>query len=109
MQKEIKKSPEHEADANEPRFKGYTIEELRYQRALIALRKDFVKENLIHSIQELKPKRKKSEPKNPVWGLAGSVASKVFANMNTLDYVLMGIQLFGTAKKGFRMLRGKKK
>lgn len=100
-------TPATNKDAESP-FKGYTMEELRYQRALMALRKEFCKSKLLSSIDELKPKRKPSTQKNSKLALAGTIASKVFSNLNTLDYIMMGISLFGTAKKGYRLLRGKK-
>jgi len=91
-------------------FKGYTMEELRYQRAMMALRKEFCKTKVLQSVQALRPGSRnegKTSGKSK-FALAGKIASAVFSHMNTLDYVLMGISLFGTAKKGLRLFRGKK-
>lgn len=97
------------ASEETPQFKGYTMEELRYQRALMALRKEFTKQRLVNTIHDLRPKKdNESKQKNSKFALAGAIASKVFSNLNALDYVMLGISLFGTAKKGYRLLRGKK-
>lgn len=95
-------------------FKGYTIEEIRHQRALVGVKKDFCKAKLFESMTALKLRKDPyALPKPPsktkfVAGL-GKTALKLFTNMNTLDYILMGISLVGTAKKGLRLIRGKKK
>lgn len=104
-----KKSPAIEAKEKGEHFNGYTIEELRYQRAIIALRKEFCKANLVQSVHQLRPKRKeKNGSFSSKFSLAAKIASKVFANLNVLDYVMMGMSIFGTAKKGYKLIRGKK-
>ncbi len=93
------------------KFKGYTMEELRYQRAMMALRKEFCKAKVMESVSNLKTggkSRKESNNGTSKFAMAGRIASKLFSNLNTLDYILMGISLFGTAKKGYRLIRGKK-
>lgn len=91
-------------------FKGYTMEELRYHRAMMALRKEFCKTKVMQSVHAMRPgtKEKTKSGGGSKLALAGKIASTVFSHMNTLDYILMGISLFGTAKKGYRLIRGKK-
>ena len=43
-----------EAPHNTKEFKGYSIEELRYQRALIALRKDFCRSKMVHNADRVR-------------------------------------------------------
>lgn len=91
-------------------FKGFNMEDLRYRRAMLALRKEFCKANLLQSVHDLKPKKSSSGSSSPFgskFAMAGRVVSKLFSNMNTLDYVLMGISLFGTARKGLKLIRRK--
>lgn len=94
-------------------FKGYTIEEIRYQRALAGLRKEFCKAKLVDTLDSIrfrKPAQQaKPAGKMAIAAKAGKIAMKLLGNMNTLDYVLMGISLFGTARKGIKLLRGRKK
>lgn len=95
----------------EKAFKGYTMEELRYQRAMMALRKEFCKEKVKESIIKIKPGNRGDHEKSngtSKFALAGRIASKLLTNLNTLDYVLLGMSLFGTAKKGYRLIKGKK-
>lgn len=100
--------PVQPSTAELPDFKGYTMEEIRYQRAMMALRKEFCKTKLLQSVAELKPKRKEAKPSSSKLKLISTVASKVFSNLNTLDYVLMGVSLFGTVKKGLNLFKKKK-
>lgn len=90
-----------------PDFKGYTMEEIKYQRAMLALRKEFCKAKLMQSVSDLRPKRKQGKQNSSKFKLFSTVASKVLSNLNALDYVLMGLSLFGTAKKGLRLLKKK--
>lgn len=93
------------------KFKGYTIEELRYQRAMMALRKEFCKAKVMESVQGLRPggsSRIKSDHTSSKMAIVSKIAGTLFSNLNTLDYILMGISLFGTARKGYRLIRGKK-
>lgn len=106
--KETKKIEGPAAEKTEVPFKGYTMEEIKYQRAMMALRKEFCKSKLTQSLQEIRPKRKSPSGGSSKFALAANIASKVFSNLNTLDYILMGISLFGTARKGVRLLRRKK-
>lgn len=91
-------------------FKGYTMEELRYQRAMMALRKEFCKAKVLESLHKVRPGKKSGVDSagSPKFATATRIASKLLSNLNTLDYVLMGISLFGTVKKGYRLIRGKK-
>lgn len=105
------KAPHTEkADDSKP-FAGYTMEELKYQRALMALRKEFCKTKVMQSVDSLRhgdSSKKDSSKSTSKLALAGRIAGKLLSNMNTLDYVMMGISLFGTAKKGYKLIRGKK-
>ncbi len=111
MKQKIDK-PQPQPEVSLPPFKGYTIEELRYRRAMMALKKEFCKEKAMQSLRGLSPsarrKDKGGSSKSSKLALAGQIATKVFSNLNTLDYILMGISLFTTARKGIRLIRGKK-
>lgn len=111
------------SEINKSSFKGYTMEELKYQKALVALRKEFCKSNVLHSIQGLKnpvttsnlPSKipfLSSSSKSPVLRIAG-VASKmitktVLKNMKPLDYIMLGISLISPARKAIGLFKKKK-
>lgn len=94
-------------------FKGYSMEELRYQRALMALRKEFCKTKLQNSIEQLRHPFSKNE--NSRGGLVSKVGTaagfmgKILTKMNLLDYAMIGMQLFGSGRKVYKFLKGSKK
>ncbi|MCM1369587.1 MAG: hypothetical protein NC204_04370 [Candidatus Amulumruptor caecigallinarius] len=90
-------------------FKGYTIEQLRYHKAMMELKKEFCKAKMLQTINRMRPARSSDSGfKTSKFALATKIASKVFNNLSVLDYVLMGLSIFGTARKGIRLFRGKK-
>ena len=97
-------------DVDRP-FKGYTMEELKYQRAMMALKVEFSKEQLMASLRSFHPSNAKTAKGSGLvskLGLAGRLTSKFFSGLNTLDYVMMGMSLFGTAKKAYGLFIKKK-
>lgn len=100
--KEIKKSEQVAKEITNPEitFKGYTLEEIRYQRALVTLHKEFCRtkiERLAHNVRNtnpLAPNKKSSLP-----GKIGFVAGKLLGGLNYLDYAMMGFSLFGSVRK----------
>ena len=94
----------------ENNFKGYTIEEIRFQRALVAMEAEFCKAKIQKSISNLQ----KINPLSPSSGSslpakAGSIALKLVNGLNYLDYIMIGWSVFNGAKKVFSMFKGKKK
>lgn len=91
-------------------FKGYSLEDLRYQRALIALKKDFAKSKILHTIDKARKNRLgRGDGTTTKLARAGGVAAKVFSGLNYLDYMVVGMSLFSYGKKIYRFFRGKKK
>lgn len=91
-------------------FKGYTIEEIRFQRALVAMEAEFCKEKCLKSwdnIQSVNPLSPKSDSKLPVQ--VGNVAKRMLNGLNYMDYIMLGFSLFGGARKVFSLFRRKKK
>lgn len=113
-------------------FKGYTMEELRYQKALAALRKEFCKTNMLHAIDNLKkPSASKAIKAIPLVGQAakmlpigkemtksstGSSAMAIgksafkfaIGRLKPLDYVFLAFSLVGPAIKVVKLFRKKK-
>ncbi len=110
MTKEIVKVNDKKEDDPivENHFRGYSIEELRYQRALVALRKDFCMSKMINNANKLK--------KRSLFGRngttsrvtqVGGLASKIISGLGYLDYAMIGMSLFGTGRKIFRFFKRK--
>ena len=98
-----------EAPHNTKEFKGYSIEELRYQRALIALRKDFCRSKMVHNADRVR-KRGFLGRNGTTSRVAhdGGLATKIISGLGYLDYVMIGMSAFGTGRKIFKFFRGKK-
>lgn len=91
-------------------FKGYTIEEIRFKRALVAMEADFCKTKMIKSwgnIQEANPLT--GGNKTSFTGKAGAIAMKMVSGLNYLDYILLGVSVFKGTRKMISLFRGKKK
>lgn len=106
-------------------FKGYTMEELRYQRALAALRKEFCKSKVTQGVQGLKnpfgnSKSAKALPqigtlvsKVPALASAGGVGKTILktltGRLKPFDYIMVGISLIPPTIRLVNRLRKKKK
>lgn len=92
-----------------PDFKGYTLEELRYQRAMVLLRRDFCKARILNQLDRLRGGGRDKEEKalKSRFSRMGGVLTKVMSGLNYVDYALMGMSLFGTGKKVYKFFRRK--
>lgn len=79
-----------------PGWKGYTLDELRYQRALVAARVEIQKERLV--VQSDKLRNAMSSPTG-VWG-------RIFSSINYVDYAVLAFQLISRTTRTLRKLRG---
>lgn len=90
-------------------FKGYTIDELRYQRALTAVHKEFAKQKLLNIVNDLQ----KNNPftiqgaVSSIPGTSGKIVGKLLSGLNYLDYAMIGFSVFGTVRKVFKFFRKK--
>lgn len=109
---EIKKTEDVAKSITHPeQFKGYTLEEIRYQRALVALQKEFCKTKIlrnVHNLQKTNPLSPSSTVKS-MPGKVGFVASKLLTGLNYLDYAMLGFSLFSSARKVYSFFHRKKK
>lgn len=96
-------------NGEEKPFRGYTLEEIEYQRAYLLLQKEFAKAKIIEdvdSLRQIKVFGGRSGKGNAVLKV-GSLASKILSGMNYLDYAMIGFSAFGTLRKVFRFFRKK--
>ncbi|MCH5228227.1 MAG: hypothetical protein J1F16_10525 [Muribaculaceae bacterium] len=110
--KEIKEKEKVAKDIITPKkeFKGYTIEELRFQRALIAMEADFCKTKMCKSVTNLQEANPfMSGGKTSIPGKAGAIALKMLTGLNYLDYALLGMSAFKGARKIYSFFKGKRK
>lgn len=95
---------------NPLQFNGYTLDEIRHNRALIAVRKEFVKAKIIEQLESLKD-RNPFAPDGSIKAASrlGTLPSKIIRGLNYTDYIIMGISAIGTARKVFSFFKKKKK
>lgn len=89
-------------------FEGYTLDELRYQRALLALRKEFCKSRVLNQLNNIREGKTSTDSKGRKTTRMGGVLGKVMSSLNYIDYALMGYSLFGTGLKVFKFFRRSK-
>lgn len=90
-----KKTESHpkEGERLEDDFKGYTMEELQYQRALLALKKEFLKEKALHTLSAVKEQVPLIGGSISATGLQHKgIAGKLLKSLNFADYLLLGVQ-----------------
>lgn len=108
--KEVVKKEKMAQEITQPdkKCKGYTIEEIRFKRALVAMEAEFCKTKINRSwsnIQEANPLSPGNKTTLP--GKAGSLALKMVSGLNYLDYALLGFSIFKGARKIFSFFKRK--
>ena len=95
---------------DQPQFNGFTLDEIRHQRALIAVRKEFAKAKIMEQVDTLKD-RNPFAPDGSLKAAArlGNIPMKIMRGLNYTDYIMMGISAIGTARKVFSLFKKKKK
>ncbi len=91
-------------------FNGFTLDEIRHHRALIAIRKEFAKAKILEQVENLKD-RNPFAPDGSIKAAArlGNLPSKIMRGLNYTDYIMMGISAIGTVRKVFSFFKKKKK
>ncbi len=95
----------------ETKFSGYTLEEIRYQRALVALQAEFCKTKMARNFRTLQNSNplSASSVASSIPGKTGYIASKLLTGLNYLDYAMLGFTVFGALRKVYSFFRRKKK
>lgn len=93
-------------------FKGYSLEDIRYRRAVVALQKEFTKQKIftnITKVQRQSPFSRDYTPsKGGIMGKTGAIAGKLITGLNYMDYVMLGFSIFNSGRKIFKFFRRKK-
>lgn len=109
MEKEIiKVSADSKPVAVKPEFKGYTLEELRYQRAMTLLRRDFSKAKVMNQVSRLRNGDNPDGLQRSRMGKVGNIAGKLMSGLNYIDYAMLGMSIFNSGHKLFKFFRRKR-
>lgn len=90
-------------------FKGYTMEELRYRRALLLLKKEFLKEKAIAEVLSVKENIPIVNGKSPLTGTPNGIIGKLLKGLSFADYVMLGFQVVKIGGKLKNLFKKKKK
>lgn len=82
-----------------PEWKGYTLEELQYQKALVLVRLEMQKERL-SGLKESLVNGSKTNVVSRLWG-------QYSANKNVIQYAIVGFKMFQTVRKILKRFRRK--
>lgn len=95
-----------------PGFKGYSLRELKYQKALAEVRRDFLKEKITNDLNRLRQVKLMSvfsgsgdSAKGNAAGAFMATALKAFSHA---DYILAALSILSTGRKIFRTFRRRK-
>lgn len=111
MDKEIIQSTEvaeNIIEKPQKKFKGYTMDELRYQRAMTALQKEFAKQRISHRVRNLRNYSIFGKNSSSKMTKIGNVATKLISGASYIDYAMIGYSLFNSGKKIFSIFSKKK-
>lgn len=96
---------EEEKKIETTKFKGYTIEELRYQKVLTLVRMEYVKEKIDSEFQGVKTRLNPSN-KSGKWSIM-SLTGKAAKALSFIDYITIGLSLYKSAHKIFSLFKRK--
>lgn len=103
--------PQQELDSH--KFAGYSIDELKYRKAVVLLQREFVGAKAGETL------RKFTDRNSPMYhghdkkrGAAfintANIVSKIFRGLDFMDYAMLGISVFSTGRKIVSLFRRKK-
>lgn len=106
--KKDKKAESAELNATEE-FKGYTLNELRYQQALLLVKREFLKEKALKQTRQLRNDLPIVNGKSPLSSISPTgLVGKVIRGLSFADYLMLGFSVFTTGKKMFSLFKRKK-
>ena len=96
------------SELSEEDFKGYTMEELKYQRALLLIKREFLREKALRETKKIKSQIPLLNGQSglssfPVNGIMG----KMMKGLGFADYLVLGIQAVKIGKKIGSLFRRK--
>ncbi len=89
-------------------FEGFTLDEIRHRKALVAVKKEFAKARIFEQANNIKAHNPfAADSKLKAAARLGRLPMKLVKSLNYTDYILLGVSVFGTAKKIFTFFRKK--
>ena len=86
--------------AEEQDFKGYTLNELRYQRAILLVKREFLKEKAFKEAHRIKQRLPFVGGESAFSHITPKgVVGKLISGLNVFDYLMLGFQALRIGKK----------
>ena len=96
----MKTGKQHNAPHTQSGFKGYTLDELRYQRAVLALKAEYCKERIFETAEELHKKTPFSSQGQKIYAKGlGGILGKIVSGLSYVDIALVGFSAFNSIRK----------
>lgn len=92
--------PSHDPTVAAPRWDGYSLEDIRYRRAVNQVKMEMEKERLASVMSRFSSGRTAAVFNS---GLLG----RIFSHLSIIDYALIGFQIFQQGRKIFGIFRRK--
>ncbi len=93
-------------------FRGYSIDELKYQRAFVLLQREFTQAKLMGIMHKFTDKNssvyRAPVSKQSSFASSGNILGRIFKGLDYLDYAMLGLSAFNTGKKIFSFFRRRK-
>lgn len=90
-------------------FKGYTLDELKYQRALLLLKKEFLKEKALKQAKQVKERIPIVNGKSPLSSVSPTgLVGRVVRGLSYADYLMLGFSVFNAGRKMFSIFKKRK-
>lgn len=91
------------------KFKGYTIDELRYRKALVTLKLEFCKEQIASTMRVFADKDTYFGNNKKIKSVFdSSMIGRIFKGLNYADYIMLGISTFSSIRKIISFFKRKK-
>lgn len=92
-----------------PVFNGYTMDELKHQRALTLVKREFLKQRAMNDIDALKS-RLPFNSNSPLGNISPkSLIGKVMKGLNYADYLMLGFSAFSAGRKILSLFHRKRR
>lgn len=92
-----------------PQFKGYSLNDLKYRRAVVALKKEFARQKIAEDFYTIRNWRPfDTDGSNKKTSKMVGIARKIMGGMNYLDYAMLGFSVFTSARKVMSFFKKKK-
>lgn len=88
------------SESFESGFKGYTMDELRYQRALLLIKREFVREKAFNETKKIKKQIPILNGKSVLSNMNSSgLVGKLMKGFGMADYIILAFQALRIGKK----------